>query len=497
VGDNSSGVSGIAYKCKILPVKIFLGDSLVSTNTLADAIRYAGQKADVLSNSWSMSYSSDVEYAIKDVTRTGRNGKGTPVFVATGNDSNPSIGFPANVDEAIAVGASTNKGRRSSYSNYGNGIDFLAPSSGGSKKIFTTDVSINDRGFNVGDINSGGADGLYTNSFGGTSSATPLAAGVAALILSLNPDLKWDQVRSYMRDTAEKIDREQGDYANEYSLEYGYGRINAFKALELVKDDMNGGGQGAGIYPVIEENNSPALSIPDHDLVGITDTIEINEDGTIELIEEVSVNISHPYRGDLLVSLVTPDNEVISLHEGQGSSSKDLIKNYNTGNINALQQLTGKGVRGKWSLKVVDRYPDDKGTLNSWSIRARLKRDLIRGSASPGLHIPDDDTQGVVSSINIPVQGKVKDIKVGVDISHSYIGDLTVKISSPSNKEVFLHRKTGGTTNNLKEEYNLASHQQLDKLLGEAISGDWTLSVTDTWSDDTGKLNYWDIEFKV
>lgn len=145
VGGNATGVTGIAYKCKILPVKIFLGDDLVSFNKVADAIRYAGQRADVLSNSWSISPSSDVESAIKDVVRTGRGGKGTPVFVATGNEYNSMIGFPASVPEAIAVGASTNRGVRSGYSNYGDGLDFVAPSSGG------------------------------------TSSATPLAAGVAAL----------------------------------------------------------------------------------------------------------------------------------------------------------------------------------------------------------------------------------------------------------------------------------------------------------------------------
>lgn len=202
VGDNNSGVTGIAYQCKILPVKIFRASNLVSLSKLADAIRYAGQKADVLSNSWGIPFSSNVEQAIKEVVQTGRGGKGTPVLVATGNDSRSSISFPANVPEAIAVGASTNRGQRSGYSNYGEGLDFVAPSDGGTKGIFTTDVSIPNRGYNAGDINSGDAAGLYTNSFGGTSSATPLAAGIAALILSANPELKWDQVRKYMRNTS-------------------------------------------------------------------------------------------------------------------------------------------------------------------------------------------------------------------------------------------------------------------------------------------------------
>ncbi|GEM_PF-5112537 len=173
--------------------------------------------ADIISASWKTPPSSDIEQAIKDVIQTGRGGKGTAVFVATGNEYSSTIDFPASVPEAIAVGASNNLGWRPSYSNYGEGIDFVAPSDGGSLGIFTTDVSIKGRGFNVGDINKGDADGLYTNSFGGTSSATPLAAGVAALILSLNPELRWDKVRKYMRDTADKIDQAHANYVNGYS----------------------------------------------------------------------------------------------------------------------------------------------------------------------------------------------------------------------------------------------------------------------------------------
>jgi len=54
----------------------------------------------------------------KDVVQTGRDGKGSPVFVAAGNESNSVIGFPASVPEAIAVGASTNLSKRADYSNY-------------------------------------------------------------------------------------------------------------------------------------------------------------------------------------------------------------------------------------------------------------------------------------------------------------------------------------------------------------------------------------------
>ena len=76
-----------------------------------------------------------------------------------------------------------------------------------------------------------GADGLHTNAFGGTSSATPLAAGVAALILSANPNLPRGDVRKILQETADKIGPANAYKPNGYSDEYGYGRINAEEAV--------------------------------------------------------------------------------------------------------------------------------------------------------------------------------------------------------------------------------------------------------------------------
>ncbi len=368
-GDGALGVVGIAPGCKILPVKIFMGDDIVQNKTLAQAIRYAGQKADVLSNSWTCPASSDVTYAIKDIVQTGRGGKGCPVFVAAGNDGDGEIGFPSNVSEVIAVGASTNQGVLAYYSNYGKGLAFVAPSSGGTKGIYTTDVSIPGRGFNVGDVGKGDADGLYTNSFGGTSSATPLAAGIAALILSLNPNLRWDQVRKYMCDTADKIDLERGKYINGLSERYGHGRINAYKALKAVKDDM----EHPQASSIIEKNVSAKTAIPDGDLNGIVSTIQINEKGVINSIEGITINISHPYRGDLFVSLVSPDSTVIPLHEGVGGGEDDLVMIYDPSNKPELKQLEGKSVKGKWKLSIVDKWAGDEGTLNKWGLKIKIK----------------------------------------------------------------------------------------------------------------------------
>lgn len=232
------GVCGIAPGCKVLGVKIFGADNIAPPFRVAEAIRYSGKYADIISCSWSGGFPNDtIIQAIREVTESGRNGKGCPVFFATGNDSANSIAFPANIPETIAVGASTNEGKKAAYSNYGLEIDFLAPSSGGTKRIFTTDVPYKNRGFNIGRPGQGDPDGLYTNSFGGTSSATPLAAGIAALVLSVNPNLKAEQIRQILRRGCDKIDPGNAHYdANGFSISHGYGRLNARRALEIAKE---------------------------------------------------------------------------------------------------------------------------------------------------------------------------------------------------------------------------------------------------------------------
>jgi subtilisin family serine protease len=224
---------GIAFKCRVLAVKIFHGDDLAADERVADAIRYAAQHADILSCSWSGGASPDIELALQDAGRIGRKGRGAAVFCAAGNEDGDPVGFPASDPQAIAVGASTDTGRLASYSNVGPELDCVAPSSGGKLGIYTTDVSYPGRGFNLGKADAGGTDGRHTNDFGGTSSATPLAAGVGALVLSVNAKLDREAVRGILRQTADKIG--SGYDSKGHSNKFGYGRVNAARAAAAAR----------------------------------------------------------------------------------------------------------------------------------------------------------------------------------------------------------------------------------------------------------------------
>ena len=227
VGNNKKGVAGIAWNCRLMAVKILAGEDLAPNDRIADAIRYASEHADVLSCSWGVARHPDIESAIAFAVTRGRRGRGSVVCAATGNEEATRIGFPSSNELVIAVGACNDSGVRSDYSNYGKGIDLVAPSDDeGHQGITTTDVTLRGKGY------SGGA---YCDDFGGTSSATPLVAGVAALVLSANKTLKWTAVRDILRSSADKIDKKHGKYEEGYSIKYGFGRVNAEAAVSAAQ----------------------------------------------------------------------------------------------------------------------------------------------------------------------------------------------------------------------------------------------------------------------
>lgn len=136
------------------------------------------------------------------------------------------VAYPAAYPESIAVGASSNNDCRSYYSQYGPQVAFVAPSNAGALNlaIETTD-RMGASGYDAGNYTqAAGASG-----FGGTSSATPLASGVAGLVLSRNPSLTVAQLLSAMQSTATKVGPEP--YVGGRNDRYGYGRLHAQQAL--------------------------------------------------------------------------------------------------------------------------------------------------------------------------------------------------------------------------------------------------------------------------
>jgi hypothetical protein len=108
-------------------------------------------------------------------------------------------------------------------------------------------------------------------------------------------------------------------------------------------------------------------------------------------------------------------------------------------------------------------------------------------AATPELAIPDNDPVGVASTIAVADTGVVGGLKVTVDISHTYRGDLRVVLHH-AGRQVVLHDRTGGTLDDLKTTFTVTD------LDGEPLQGDWRLQVSDHARIDTGTLHAWSIE---
>src|ERR687889_713897 len=251
-GDGKFGASGVAPRARLMPIRMI---SQLGSQAEANAFYWAAENgADVISCSWGPADGRwsdpndplhDAEVSLPDSTRLaldyavtrGRGGKGCVVLFAAGNgnESVDNDGY-ASYERVLAVAACNDRSLRSVYSDRGDAVFCAFPSNdfGFPKEnhpepltpgIWTTDRTGGP----------GYSDDDYTNSFGGTSSACPGAAGGAALGLSCNPSLTTDQVKDLLRRSCEQIDPEGGEYDEQgHSPLYGYGRLNAESAVRSV-----------------------------------------------------------------------------------------------------------------------------------------------------------------------------------------------------------------------------------------------------------------------
>lgn len=141
------------------------------------------------------------------------------------------------------------------------------------------------------------------------------------------------------------------------------GRLNRW---ELDIQGVLGGGDGDGGIVNLEE--SPGAKIPDNAPAGIERVLATDADGTIQDIA-VSVDITHTYIGDLVVTLVSPQGASIALHSRAGGSADNIIKTYTPATTAGLGGLMGKAVAGQWRLKVADVARQDVGKLNRWALK--------------------------------------------------------------------------------------------------------------------------------
>ncbi|BBO71501.1 hypothetical protein DSCA_54310 [Desulfosarcina alkanivorans] len=548
---------GAAPGCTLLPIQWESeGPSLfISDSKLLTVLNFIADKADVMSNSWSgvptFVLALPVINRLTELSQTGgRRGKGIVFLWAAGNDNCPishtaAENVPYNhgwrvysdgsaewigVDTArqfernlvgipgvMNIAALASTARRSHYSNYGPGISLCAPSSNG-HAYFRMDV----RGLGI-TTTTGGSGGV-THEFGGTSSATPLVAGIAALVVSANPDLSALEVVSILKRTASKdLDLlgypptpsasfdtdtswdispvapfdvgdfgDSGDENGTWSPWFGHGCVDAREAVAeaLRRGDPRGDLTFLG-------HSSPDKSIPDYSPRGIRDQIGCGDTFTLRSLK-VQVDITHTYIGDLRVVLISPSGTSVTLHDRTGGSANDLHSEFTVSSTPMLHALSGESIKGAWTLHVQDLAAQDRGRLKRWQLEIRGESQaVVDVEDAPGIIIPDNIPGGISRSLDVAPGGQLDDIQVAIDITHTYIGDLRVELMSPADTRVLLHNRTGGYADNIIRTYTAANTPNLRILRGESVSGPWTLNVSDRAGADQGKLNRWALKLML
>lgn len=245
---DGTGIAGAAPRCRLMPVR--WGRTL-SDREIENWFSYVREQgASVVSCSWGalatyFPLSTRAFRAIEQCAREGRNGRGTVICFAAGNDnldvnnidSSSLNGFAVHPD-IIAVAASNSRDEKSHYSNFGKEIFICAPSSGaGGWGITTSDVmgqySRGNQSFDAGY-----SSGNYTDDFGGTSSACPLVAGICALILSIKPELKSEEVKNVLKSTSRKVGDINSYDSSGHSVYHGFGCVNAAAAVQSIRPDQ-------------------------------------------------------------------------------------------------------------------------------------------------------------------------------------------------------------------------------------------------------------------
>lgn len=233
---NGQGMVGVAPNAKFMPVS-GTSFSVKATEEMFDYCVKNG--ADVISCSWgttdpNYTLNSLKEAAIAKAAREGRGGKGCVICFAAGNEGVDFVNFYAAHPDVICVAACDSKDRYASYSNQGAEVSVCAPSNGDWPLLAARaswDPGTTVRGDGAFKFWADGVNrsGPYKH-FGGTSGATPIVAGICALMLSANPKLTAKEVKDILQKTADKIG-EPSEYVNGHSRKFGYGRVNADKAV--------------------------------------------------------------------------------------------------------------------------------------------------------------------------------------------------------------------------------------------------------------------------
>lgn len=458
MGNNGVGVNGVAWQVELMPVR-FLGLGGGDSVAAAAAIRYsANNGARISNNSWGGSgYSQTIFDAINYARSRGQ------VFVtAAGNDSanNDVTGsYPANdaLDNIVSVAASDRNDRLASFSNYGRtSVDLAAAG----VSIFST------------------YPGNQYQYLSGTSMATPQVSGAFALLLSREPTLSYSDAIGRVLNNVDPVSALS-------TATVSGGRLNVFKALTAGAVDLTG----------------PSVT-----------SMTPNGPGSVRVTFSEPVDPASFTVADVLLTSTRAVSVLGVTPVGTAGTQFDIA-------------YEAKVSRSTFTLRVGpdvadvagNRMDQDRDGVNGEVMQDQFVATFSVGSSSGSstfssnvpVTIPDLTT--VTSAITVAQDVTISDLNVLVNLTHTYVSDLTIDLRGPDGTTVRLFDRRGGSGDNLTnttfDDEATASvaagaapfsgsfrpEQVLSVFDGKNARGIWELRITDNAYRDVGQLQNWSL----
>ena len=230
-------------------------------------------------------------------------------------------------------------------------------------------------------------------------------------------------------------------------------------------------------------SSEESVELPDQ-----KETISILNVEANGLLEQLTIHlaIEHSFSGDLDIDLESPMGTRVNL------IASDIEMNLNEINFTeTLNAFRGERAAGEWKLIMTDRYPEDYGVLQEWSLSAVLldpnTHEPQHFQSSPSLLIPDDKPEGIEAPLEVSAEGELQSVTAQVKITHSYRGDLIIRLIHPNGDAVTLLDREG------RNEENVELDVAVPRFLGLNAQGVWKLHVSDLGAGDRGTIVEWGV----
>ncbi len=437
-GDNGTGIVGVSWNVTLLPCS-FLGPDGGSTAGAIECIDYYtnlkvnhGVDIKATNNSWGGGgFSETLRSAIQS------GGDAGILFIAAagnaGQDADVNPMYPAAYDLDVIVSvASTDRNDDLSIftrgaSNYGlTTVDLGAPGSA----ILST---IPNNGYAA---------------YSGTSMASPHVAGAAALLWSVNPDITPLEMKTILMESGDSLASLDGKTVSGK-------RLNLVSALAEADPAP---GYRLSLTPRsqgIVAGETATFTLDISSIANWMQVVNLSVDASPAL-DGVSLSANSAMPGDQVELTVNTDTAT-----QWGGYSITITANDTSGELE--RNVTA-------NLAITPAFLEDYSYINDTPVA-----------------IPDNTPAGITSTISVPDEGTIFNASVDLNITHTWRGDLIVRLTSPTGTQHTLHNRSGGSAQNLIGNFPITTFNS------EEMSGDWVLFVSDNAGADTGTLNSWSL----